>query len=729
MGKYVNVGLVPLLFLIILFTGCSTTCSNETLLTATSFYTVLRSPNYPGNYSNNQECGWKIRTRNQGYIVRLYVFDVSLEESDNCDHDSLSIYDGGLPSSDSLLAKLCGTTGSRRYFYSSGQEAFLKFTSDSSNTSKGFRLMYKAFQPLTTLPTSIDITTTTTTITAPDYLTCGTVRNLTAMSYYSRTLRSTNYPDPYPNNQECGWRIRADNQWYGLVQLYVEDINIQHSRNCDNDSLSIYDGGQPSSYNLLAKLCGTQGFNKFFFSSGREMYLKFKSDSTLTFRGFKLSYRAAVSGFPVLPTTTTTTTTTTTLGSTYCRTVRHLTASPHQSRTLVSPDYPDNYPNNQECRWRIRTDSQRYNSVRLYVADIILEDSRVCRYDSLSVYDGGQPSGDNLLAELCGVKGLNRYFYSSGQEILVKFTSDSSRTYRGFRLLYRAVQRPTTVPTTTTPTTPAYVSCRTVRDLTASPYHTTTLLSTYYPNNYPNNQECGWRIRTDSLLHDHLSLYVADFRLQLSDNCVNDSLSIYDGGQPRTNNLLVKLCGAKVFNRYFYSSGQEMFVQFKSDSSITFRGFKLRFRAITRMKTTIRPWPTTTPSNDTSISTDRLKLIIWPVVGLLVIVVLVVAFISCTRRKGSRQASRSTTSSTTPPRVPGVGANSSSQHGVYILPANQPSRPAETGTSHTNAAYSPTSPDATIPMQMAEAGPPPSYSEVMREVTKPPSYEEAIGGR
>ncbi|XP_076464500.1 adhesion G-protein coupled receptor G6-like isoform X1 [Babylonia areolata] len=282
-------------------------------------------------------------------------------------------------------------------------------------------------------------------------------------------------------------------------------------------------------------------------------------------------------------------------------------------------------------------------------------------------------------------------------------------------------------------------TCSSETLLTATSFYT-VLRSPNYPGNYSNNQECGWKIRTGNWGYI-VRLYVFDVSLEESDNCDHDSLSIYDGGHPSSYNLLAKLCGTKGLNNFFSSSGRWMYLKFKSDSTLTFRGFELRFRAITRTRTTIRPWPTTTPSSDGT-STDRQNVIIWTAVCIFVLMGLIITLWCGLRRKEPRQASRSTTSSTTPPRVPGVGANSSSQHGVYILPANQPSRPAETGTSHTNAAYSPEAgeplptqlsapslPDATIPMQMAEAGPPPSYSEVMREVTKPPSYEEAIGGR
>ncbi|XP_076467236.1 scavenger receptor cysteine-rich domain-containing protein DMBT1-like isoform X2 [Babylonia areolata] len=745
MGTCVVGGLVQLLFLIILFTvtGCSAYCSNETLLTANAVTSRdLRSPNYPRNYPNNQECGWRIRTEGLWYKVRLYVADINLEDSDDCKFDNLSIYDGGLPSSDNLLAKLCGTDVSSRNFYSSGPEVFVKFRSDNSVTSKGFMLSYKAIRSSTTLPT-----TTTTTIPFPDHFSCGTARILTASAYDPKALLSPNYPSPYPINQECEWRIRTENQWYNNVHLLVADIHLEHSDGCVYDSLSIFDGGQPSNDSLLAKLCGTNGLRRSFYSSGQEILVKFKSDSSEAYRGFRLLYKA-VHRLTTLPTTTTT--------PDYfpCGTARILTASDDISRALVSPNYPSNYPNNQECEWRIRTENQWYNNVHLLVADIHLEQSDGCVYDSLSIFDGGLPSNDSLLAKLCGTNGLRRSFYSSGQEILVKFKSDSSEAYRGFRLLYKAVHLLTTLPTATT--TPDYFPCGTAQILTASPYNPGTLVSPNYPSNYPNYQECGWRIITESRRYNYVRLHVADIHLEGSFDCKYDSLSIYDGGNPTADNLIVKLCGTQGFNSSIYSVGQEVFVQFKSDLSVTYRGFKLQFQAVEYTATTTRPWTTTTRGQS---KTSSFRIFIWPLVGTAVgiPVVFLVAMFVCRRRYEAYRSSAATTRMMTPAATPvPQGPNSTSQHGVYILPASQPSRPSDVaGTGHTNAAYSPEAagepplpslpplPSAPATLQLpdttggspgvqtaaaAESRVPPSYSEVMREVAQPPSYEETMLG-
>ena len=43
---------------------------------------------------SNSNCGWKIEV-SQGYVVRLYVARIDLEESDDCGFDSITVFDGG----------------------------------------------------------------------------------------------------------------------------------------------------------------------------------------------------------------------------------------------------------------------------------------------------------------------------------------------------------------------------------------------------------------------------------------------------------------------------------------------------------------------------------------------------------------------------------------------------------------------------------------------------------
>ena len=64
-------------------------------------------------------------------------------------------------------------------------------------------------------------------------------------------------------------------------------------------------------------------------------------------------------------------------------------------------------------------------------------------------------------------------------------------------------------------------------------------------------------------------------QLETSQDCSYDYLEIYDG-ESDTANRLGKLCGGEIPDTV-ESSGPQLFLRFHSDSSVAFKGFKLRY--------------------------------------------------------------------------------------------------------------------------------------------------------
>uniref|UniRef100_A0A8C1G1Y1 CUB and zona pellucida-like domain-containing protein 1 n=1 Tax=Cyprinus carpio TaxID=7962 RepID=A0A8C1G1Y1_CYPCA len=90
---------------------------------------------------------------------------------------------------------------------------------------------------------------------------------------------------------------------------------------------------------------------------------------------------------------------------------------------LLSPWYPNNYPNNAQCTWTIHSTGN--TTVSLIFTDVDLE--TCCDY--IKVYDG--PSTLHpLLGEIREYR--NQSFKSSNNDLTVFFYSDSSVTRRGF---------------------------------------------------------------------------------------------------------------------------------------------------------------------------------------------------------------------------------------------------------------------------------------------------------
>ena len=159
-----------------------------------------------------------------------------------------------------------------------------------------------------------------------------------------------------------------------------------------------------------------------------------------------------------------------------------------QAGEVVSPGYPDDYPSNQDCRWLIDVSDNVENEPETdRVAVLKFIDFRIetlCQSERVEIYDG--PSLDSpMIAKICG--NIDRYsdidnyggdgkrswynktmgrlgfiadegftYFASSKVMLVRFVTDSTWAYRGFRALYFAKDTPSFVRMLTpAPTTPA----------------------------------------------------------------------------------------------------------------------------------------------------------------------------------------------------------------------------------------------------------------------------------
>ena len=122
---------------------------------------------------------------------------------------------------------------------------------------------------------------------------------------------------------------------------------------------------------------------------------------------------------------------------TVCSGTSYLSPSQYVSRSLRSPGYPSNYPNNLDCTWIISTTPGSSVEIRF---SYFSTDS----FDYLEIRDG-RYSYSRLLARYSGTRSTFR-FTSSGTTLRIRFTSNGSGTKRGFFAQYRRIV--TVVPTT-----------------------------------------------------------------------------------------------------------------------------------------------------------------------------------------------------------------------------------------------------------------------------------------
>ncbi|XP_041065220.1 uncharacterized protein LOC121289661 [Carcharodon carcharias] len=469
-------------------------------------YGSVISPNYPSPYPNDAQCTWYIRGR-RNQIIKLEFTYIELEYTSGCSYDYIAIYDG--PTTNSvLLSKFCN--GSDEIFISSSSSMTIYFRSDSSVTRRGFAANYSS------LPNN-------------DGGSCGGYLD----AAYGSIL-SPKYPFPYPNNAQCSWYIRGDrNQIIKLQFTYVE---LEYTSGCSYDYIAIYDGPTTNSV-LLLKFCN--GSDEIFTSSSNSMTIYFRSDSSVTRRGFAANY----SSLPNNDETFTTPTSGGTCGG-------YLDAA---YGSVISPNYPSPYPNDAQCTWYIR--GRRNQIIKLEFTYIELEYTSGCSYDYIAIYDG-PTTNSVLLSKFCN--GSDEIFISSSSSMTIYFRSDSSVTRRGFAANYSSL-----------PNNDGG-SCGGYLDAAYG-----SILSPKYPFPYPNNAQCSWYIRGDR--NQIIKLQFTYVELEYTSGCSYDYIAIYDG--PTTNSvLLLKFCNGS--DEIFTSSSNSMTIYFRSDSSVTRRGFAANYSSL-----------------------------------------------------------------------------------------------------------------------------------------------------
>ena len=121
-----------------------------------------------------------------------------------------------------------------------------------------------------------------------------------ASAFYNTTVTSPNYPSNYGNNLECRLFIKVDISLLShgyIVKVTFSDFLLGVSTldlACDRDVLKFYDGMNSVSV-LLGSYCGTT-HPEVIYSTGQYLYVKFHTNSFLTYKGFSFSFSAVKEG-------------------------------------------------------------------------------------------------------------------------------------------------------------------------------------------------------------------------------------------------------------------------------------------------------------------------------------------------------------------------------------------------------------------------------------------------
>ena len=266
------------------------------------------SPNINGTYTNNLNCEWVIRANNTNDRIKIVFVNFSVEYDPSCGYDYVEIRNGGKNDS-TLVGKYCGEFVPET-FISSGNELFIKLSTDYTVTKPGFLISYQT-GPISQLSSckSNMFNCSDGAACIPTYMVCdglqdcadgsdedsGFCGNWTGKISCGNVIQesqgqfaSPNHPGKYPNDLNCKWVIRS-NDTIDRIKIMFQHFSVEYHSDCVYDYVEVYNGPENDS-RIVGKYCG-QELPQAFISSGNELAVKLYTDAYVTNPGFLISYK------------------------------------------------------------------------------------------------------------------------------------------------------------------------------------------------------------------------------------------------------------------------------------------------------------------------------------------------------------------------------------------------------------------------------------------------------
>ncbi|OTF80374.1 CUB domain containing protein, partial [Euroglyphus maynei] len=367
---------------------------------------------------------------------------------------------------------------------------------------------------------------------------------------------TTNSSNTYANNVTCVWVIQNGQQSTKVLNVTFTRFKMEQSPGCAFDYLEIFDG--PSrEYRNLGKFCGQKFLPKGgnIITSFNSIYLKFRSDPSISHEGFSLTWN----------------------------TIDPLCGGLIMNRTtgiIESPGYPHHYPANRDCHWEIIADFGK--RIQFIFTDLDIEPSPNCTFDYLIIRESlfrlpssirtlnSKADSVNIIARYCNWTATPEQsapppITTSGSFARVHFHSDPGIHSRGFHLVFNQI--PGVCGGILTGSSGIFQSPSTA--------YTTTTGRTFLT--YQNNIVCDWLIRV--MPNERISLSFLSFSLESDSTvlrprnrsglCTFDYVEIYDG-ESFESPLRARLCG-RIIPPEIISTGRFLRVKFRSDMSVALR--------------------------------------------------------------------------------------------------------------------------------------------------------------
>ncbi|UMM39016.1 hypothetical protein L5515_016239 [Caenorhabditis briggsae] len=549
---------------------------------------VIHSPKYPESYPPNSDCQWTIHVDENSQVAIEFVY-FHLEQHKECIYDRLILTEGSSKvlknNGKETSETFCGQI-EKKTIVSKTNQLSLRFFSDNSVQKSGFELRFS--KELNECATDKNICHHYCVNTVGGFkCACRVGYSLSANGFScdstcggylkasNGSISSPNFPEMYPNSKTCVWEIEAPEGYHifiNFTKFTVEGMKTE----CAYDYVKIGDS---------EKLCGEYDKPLLFTTPRNRVRIEFSSDSSVERDGFFANFIADFdecqnnnAGCEHVCQNR--------LGSYVCTCNPGFILSEDRhnckegscffevnapSGEINSPNYPNDYPKGQNCSWHfVTTPGHR---LMLTFSIFQVEEHAQCKYDAVSVFDGGDDSAQ-LAGVFCGLTPPP-LLLSSSNELYLTFSSDASVSRRGFQAQYTSVCG----GRLTAESTPGHIYSH----------------ATFSDSKYGKNQDCTWSVRAKSPGRG-VRIQFSTFNVESEEGCQYDYIEIYDGSEATVEALVGRFCG-DIIPEVISSTGPELLLIMHTDNAEEEKGFVAEYRETTRSSSTKRTYVSRTRHN------------------------------------------------------------------------------------------------------------------------------------
>uniref|UniRef100_A0A1I8JQC4 Metalloendopeptidase n=1 Tax=Macrostomum lignano TaxID=282301 RepID=A0A1I8JQC4_9PLAT len=524
----------------------------------------ISSPNYPSAYRGDKECIWKIEVPN-GYSVALKFFSFELRRTPSACTTSFEVLEGW--SQDGVsLGKFCGETVPKPV-KSTGNRMTVRFKSDNSVNKIGFAATFEKGELAGTMSAWP--------LHGGQQHGCQHICVNTLGGYHCDCRPGFHlHRDGRTCEDTCGGTLVA---MRGLRHIALlpgqvpaqQALQVAHYRphrgtrfclnftafdiegrdRCEYDYLDIFDGVDEATSKRIGRYCGDQPPESIT-SENNTMKISFISDGTVSKGGFSASFMVVDRTQCAMMNGGCDQLCKNTIGSYVC--------ACHSGYVLYG---------NTSTRWKsgaAGTSSPRRAPHQNWCSSTLKSSAHPdCAYDHVEIRDVPDATSERI-GVFCGDAMPPTPVISTGNSMFVGFVSDSSLQRRAFNADHSSICGGQLIASSRT------------RASTATPASGTR---TTGPGRIAN-----WTLTTSNP-EEVIVLNMETFELESEIECGYDYVDIFDDDNDR-GVLLGRYCGnlreRKGPDGPIYSSRQSLHIRFRSDDTISFKGFHAVYRTVSR---------------------------------------------------------------------------------------------------------------------------------------------------